>query len=156
MLGQMQNHPLLISSVIDFAARHQGDTEVVSRRVEGDIHRYTYRDLAARSRRLANALDALKLQFSDRVATLATATPIAPKISSTAAMMAAATGARATKVAIPVTATSPAEEAATLVKGSGEVLIASRNPALVRWLARAVRPPTEASARVTRSPLDPA
>jgi 3-(methylthio)propionyl---CoA ligase len=71
MLGLMQSQPLLISSLIDFAERHHGDAEVVSRRVEGDIHRYTYRDVAARARRVANALDALKLQFSDRVATLA-------------------------------------------------------------------------------------
>ena len=70
MLGLMQSQPLLISSLIEFAERHHGDAEIVSRRVEGDIHRYTYRDLAARARQLANALDALKLQFSDRVATL--------------------------------------------------------------------------------------
>jgi fatty-acyl-CoA synthase len=67
----MQSQPLLISSLIDFAERHHGDAEIVSRRVEGDIHRYTYRDVAARSRQVANALDALKLAFSDRVATLA-------------------------------------------------------------------------------------
>lgn len=71
MLGLMQSQPLLISSLIDFAERHHGDAEIVSRRVEGDIHRYTYRDVAARSRRVANALDALKLAFGDRVATLA-------------------------------------------------------------------------------------
>jgi fatty-acyl-CoA synthase len=71
MLGLMQSQPLLISSLIDFAERHHGDAEIVSRRVEGDIHRYTYRDVAARSRQVANALDALKLAFSDRVATLA-------------------------------------------------------------------------------------
>ena len=71
MLGLMQSQPLLISSMIEFAERHHGDAEIVSRRVEGDIHRYTYRDLAARARRLANALDAQQLQFSDRVATLA-------------------------------------------------------------------------------------
>ena len=71
MLGLMQSQPLLISSLIEFAERHHGDAEIVSRRVEGDIHRYTYRDLAARARQLANALDALGLQFSDRVATLA-------------------------------------------------------------------------------------
>ncbi len=40
------------------AERHHGDSEIVSRRVEGDIHRYTYRELAARSRRMANALAA--------------------------------------------------------------------------------------------------
>jgi acyl-CoA synthetase (AMP-forming)/AMP-acid ligase II len=71
MLGLMQGQPLLISSLIDFAERHHGDAEIVSRRVEGDIHRYTYRDVARRSRQVAKALDALKLQFSDRIATLA-------------------------------------------------------------------------------------
>ena len=71
MLGLMQNQPLLISSLIDFAERHHGDGEIVSRRVEGDIHRYAWRDVAARSRRVANALDTMKLAFSDRVATLA-------------------------------------------------------------------------------------
>ncbi len=71
MLGLMQNQPLLISSLIDFAERHHGDGEIVSRRVEGDLHRYHWRDVALRSRRVANALDALKLKFSDRVATLA-------------------------------------------------------------------------------------
>ena len=71
MLGLMQSQPLLISSLIEFAARHHGDGEIVSRRVEGDIHRYTYRDLAARARKLANALDAMPLAFGDRVGSLA-------------------------------------------------------------------------------------
>ena len=71
MLGLMQNQQLLISSLIEFAERHHGDGEIVSRRVEGDIHRYTYKDVAKRSRQVANALDGLKLAFSDRVATLA-------------------------------------------------------------------------------------
>ena len=53
------------------AERHHGDQEVVSRRVEGDIHRTTYRELAARSRRMANALAGLGVKQSDRVATLA-------------------------------------------------------------------------------------
>ena len=71
MLGLMQDQPLLISALIEFADRHHGEGEIVSRRVEGDIHRYTYRDLAARARQVANALDGLSLEFSDRVATLA-------------------------------------------------------------------------------------
>ena len=36
MLGLMQNQPLMISSLIEFADRHHGEGEVVSRRVEGD------------------------------------------------------------------------------------------------------------------------
>ena len=71
MLGLMQTHPLLISSLIVSVERHHGDSEIVSRRVEGDIHRYTWRDVGRRSRQLAHALDSLDLQFSDRVATLA-------------------------------------------------------------------------------------
>ena len=71
MLGLMQDHPLLISSLIEFAERHHGEGEVVSRRVEGDLHRYTYKDVARRARQAANALDAMQLGFGDRVATLA-------------------------------------------------------------------------------------
>jgi acyl-CoA synthetase (AMP-forming)/AMP-acid ligase II len=71
MLGLMQSQQLLISSLIEFAERHHGEGEIVSRRVEGDIHRYTYKDVALRSRKVANALDQMNLAFSDRVATLA-------------------------------------------------------------------------------------
>ena len=71
MLGLMQSQQLLISSLIEHADRHHSEGEIVSRRVEGDIHRYTWRDVASRSRQVANALDTLKLGFSDRVATLA-------------------------------------------------------------------------------------
>ncbi|ROZ68554.1 3-(methylthio)propionyl-CoA ligase [Ramlibacter sp. WS9] len=71
MLGLMQSQPLLISSLIDFAERHHGDAEIVSRRVEGDIHRYTWQGVARRARQAANALDGMGLLLSDRVATLA-------------------------------------------------------------------------------------
>ena len=71
MLGLMQDQPLLISSLIQFADRHHGDGEIVSRRVEGDLHRTNWRGIAKRARQVANALDGLGLGFSDRVATLA-------------------------------------------------------------------------------------
>jgi fatty-acyl-CoA synthase len=71
MLGLMQDQPLAISSLIEFAARNHRDTEIVSRRVEGDLHRTTYGQVAARARRAAQALDRLGLAFSDRVGTLA-------------------------------------------------------------------------------------
>ncbi len=71
MLGLMQQQALLISSLIDFADKHHADSEVVSRRVEGDIHRYTWSDVARRSRQVANALDAQKTPQGARIATLA-------------------------------------------------------------------------------------
>jgi len=71
LMGQMMNEPLLISSIIKHADRYFGDNEIVSRRVEGDIHRYTYRDCHKRSRQLANALAGLGVRIGDRVATLA-------------------------------------------------------------------------------------
>ena len=71
MLGLMQDQPLLISSLLEFAERHHADGEIVSRRVEGDIHRYTYIDMAVRARKAARVLDAMQLEQGDRVATLA-------------------------------------------------------------------------------------
>ncbi|MBL8331359.1 MAG: fatty-acid--CoA ligase [Rubrivivax sp.] len=71
MLGLMQDEPLLISQLIEFAARHHPEGEIVSRRVEGDLHRSNYRDAARRARQVAQAIDGLGLAFSDRVATLA-------------------------------------------------------------------------------------
>jgi acyl-CoA synthetase (AMP-forming)/AMP-acid ligase II len=71
MNGLMMQQPLLISSLLVHAERHHGDQEVVSRRVEGDIHRTTYRAMAARARRLAKALSKLGVQPGQRVATLA-------------------------------------------------------------------------------------
>jgi acyl-CoA synthetase (AMP-forming)/AMP-acid ligase II len=70
MLGLMQDHPLLISSLINFADRHHGATKIVSRTSEG-MHRYTYRDAHVRSRKLANALRRLGVSLGDRIATLA-------------------------------------------------------------------------------------
>ncbi len=71
MNGQMMQQPLLISSLIVHAERHHAEQQVVSRRVEGDIHRCTYKEIAARSRRVAHALSALGVHSGQRVATLA-------------------------------------------------------------------------------------
>ncbi|MEO8121523.1 MAG: AMP-binding protein, partial [Rhodoferax sp.] len=71
MNGQMMQQSLLISNLLVHAERHHGAQEVVSRRVEGDVHRYTFKELAARARKAANALKALGAQPGQRVATLA-------------------------------------------------------------------------------------
>ncbi|EHP41284.1 acyl-CoA synthetase ligase [Cupriavidus basilensis OR16] len=71
MNGLMMQKQLLISSLIVHADRHHGDTEIVSRRVEGDIHRYTFRDCHGRARQMASALTRLGVKHSDRIGTLA-------------------------------------------------------------------------------------
>ena len=71
MNGLMMQKQLLISSLIVHADRHHGDTEIVSRRVEGDIHRYTFRDCHRRARQMASALTSLGVKRSDRIGTLA-------------------------------------------------------------------------------------
>ena len=63
--------PLLVSTLLTHAERHHGEQEIVSRRVEGDTHRTTYRELAQRARRMANALAARGIKRGDRIATLA-------------------------------------------------------------------------------------
>jgi fatty-acyl-CoA synthase len=69
--GLMQDAPLLISSILVHAASCHGDTELVSRTVEGGIHRYTYADAHARAKRVAQALTRLGVKEGERVATLA-------------------------------------------------------------------------------------
>jgi fatty-acyl-CoA synthase len=71
MRGQMMDMPLLVSSLIEHADRNHGDVEIVSRTIEGPIHRTTYSQAHARAKRLAQALSRLGVKESDRVGTLA-------------------------------------------------------------------------------------
>jgi fatty-acyl-CoA synthase len=67
----MQNQPLLLSSLLQHADRFHGNTEIVSRTVEGPIHRYAYKDAARHARQLADALQRRGIGQGDRIATLA-------------------------------------------------------------------------------------
>src|SRR5258708_17782975 len=71
MQGLMVDMPLLISVLITHADRHHGDAEILSKTVDGSVHRYTYRDAHARARKLANARQRLGVQSGERIATLA-------------------------------------------------------------------------------------
>lgn len=71
MQGNIMARPLLISSLIEHAALTHPNTEIVSRRCEGDIHKYTLLDASKRSKQLANALTRLGATSGDRIATLA-------------------------------------------------------------------------------------
>jgi len=69
------DNPLLISGLIEHAASSNPNSEIVSRRCESDgvsdIHRYTMKDAAKRSKQIANALIGLGAKPADRIATLA-------------------------------------------------------------------------------------
>ena len=69
--GLMMDRPLLVSSVIDYAAEVFPDVEIVSQTIEGGLHRYGYAQARRRIARLANALLRLGVREGDRVATLA-------------------------------------------------------------------------------------
>ncbi len=71
MLGLMQDWPLLIHRIIDYAGKQHGAREVVSRSVEGPLHRTTYSQIRERSKKVAQALTAEGIVQGDRIATLA-------------------------------------------------------------------------------------
>ncbi len=71
MLGLMQDWPLLCHRIIDHAKTQHGDREVVSRSVEGPIHRTNYREIHARSLKVAQALDKMGIKEGDRIGTMA-------------------------------------------------------------------------------------
>lgn len=71
MHGIMQQHPLLLSGLIEHAAAFHGEREIVSQMVDGSMHRSNWREVHVRAKRLANALHQLGIRAGDRVATLA-------------------------------------------------------------------------------------
>jgi fatty-acyl-CoA synthase len=70
MRGQMMDYPLTLTPVLERAVRLFGKREIASRLPNGEMHRYTYRDLCARVHRLAHVLRSLGLRPGDRVGTL--------------------------------------------------------------------------------------
>ena len=71
MLGLMQDWPLLLHRVIDHAALQHGAREVVTRSIEGPMHRTSYADIRRRSFRVAKRLRKDGIRLGDRVGTLA-------------------------------------------------------------------------------------
>ncbi|MBO0902953.1 long-chain-fatty-acid--CoA ligase [Jiella sonneratiae] len=71
MRGLMQDWPLLCSKVIDHAANEHPLREVVSRSVEGPMHRTNYREVRDRALRIAQRLESEGYGLGDRIATMA-------------------------------------------------------------------------------------
>ncbi len=67
MQGLMMDRPLLTTEILKHAVRNYAKTEIVTRTVEGPIHRYTYVDAEKRINKLANALIALGVKKGDRI-----------------------------------------------------------------------------------------
>ncbi|ETR76523.1 long-chain fatty acid--CoA ligase [Afipia sp. P52-10] len=70
MRGLMQDWPLLCMRMIDHAAAVHGEREVVTRSVEGPIHRTNYAQVRARALKVAQRLEKDGIKLGDRVATL--------------------------------------------------------------------------------------
>ncbi|RYD93682.1 MAG: long-chain fatty acid--CoA ligase, partial [Sphingomonadales bacterium] len=69
--GGMQDWPLRVHSILDHAARAHGEQEVVTRTIEGPIHRTNYAEVARRARQVSAALNRLGVEQGDRIGTLA-------------------------------------------------------------------------------------
>ena len=59
MHGLMQDWPLVVTKILDYAAKFHGEQEVITCTAEGPIHRYTYADMHKRSQLCALALQRL-------------------------------------------------------------------------------------------------
>jgi fatty-acyl-CoA synthase len=71
MLGLMQDRPLLISAILEHAARNHPGAKIVSARPDGSLVRHTWPAVAARAAQLAHALKARGVAEGERIATLA-------------------------------------------------------------------------------------
>src|SRR3954452_10014679 len=71
MRGLMQDWPMLCHRIIDHAAKVHGEREVVTRSVEGPIHRTNYAEIRTRALKVAQRLDREGIKLGDRVATIA-------------------------------------------------------------------------------------
>lgn len=71
MLGLMQDRPLLISTLIEHAARYHPAVPIVSKTCEGGVVYSNYCELRSRAAKLAKALIGMGIKKGDRVATLA-------------------------------------------------------------------------------------
>jgi fatty-acyl-CoA synthase len=71
MLGLMQDWPLLCHRIIEHAAAIHGTREIVTRSVEGPIHRTNYKEVHDRALKVSQALNRQGIKLGDRIATIA-------------------------------------------------------------------------------------
>ena len=71
LIGQMMSRPLLVSAILEHGADQFGAQQVVSRETHGPLHTYSFRQLAQRSKQLANALRSLGLKPQSVIGSIA-------------------------------------------------------------------------------------
>ena len=71
MFGLMQDRPLLISGILEHAAKNHKASKIVSVNADGSRARFTWPQIAARAAKLAHALKRRGVQEGERIATLA-------------------------------------------------------------------------------------
>ena len=64
MRGLMQDWPLVVNSILDYAAKFHGEQEVITCTVEGPVHRYTYAEMHRRSQLCALAMKRLGVGYA--------------------------------------------------------------------------------------------
>src|SRR3546814_12530640 len=79
--GLMQDAPLLISGILEYAARAHGKREIVSKAVVEPVWRYDWHRCDQRARQAAQALGVLGIATGDGVSSLAWHTPTATSTS---------------------------------------------------------------------------
>jgi fatty-acyl-CoA synthase len=67
----MMDAQLTVDKILDRAVQLYPDREIVTKRMDGSLHRYTYGEMADRVGKLANALEALGVERGERIATVA-------------------------------------------------------------------------------------
>src|SRR5215472_1194046 len=70
MKGSMMDYPLTLQAILERIPKLYPNVEIVSRRPDGTLHRYTYSDFYRRTKALSEALILAGLKPGDRVATL--------------------------------------------------------------------------------------
>lgn len=71
MFGKMMHQSLLISNLIEHAAKYHADTSIFSREVTGQMTTTNWQQVQQNSKRLANAFTSFDQMQGDRLATIA-------------------------------------------------------------------------------------
>ena len=67
MKGLMQDYPLVVNYLLDYAAKCHAEQEVITCTVEGNLHRYTYVDMHKRAQLCSLALYDMGVRLASHI-----------------------------------------------------------------------------------------